>query len=61
MMNTGTGIAPARNSVLQNRLNRLFDETFGPFTTQAPVSESLAPSQPGHRCVTYTRRIRISS
>ena len=39
MINTGTGIAPARNSVLQNRLNRLFDETFGPFTTQAPVSE----------------------
>jgi HSP20 family protein len=39
MMNTGTGIAPARNSVLQNRLNRLFDETFGPFTTQAPISE----------------------
>ena len=38
-MNTGTGIAPARNSVLQNRLNRLFDETFGPFTTQAPISE----------------------
>jgi HSP20 family protein len=39
MMNTGIGIAPARNSVLQNRLNRLFDETFGPFTTQAPISE----------------------
>jgi HSP20 family protein len=39
MMNTGSGIAPARNSVLQNRLNRLFDETFGPFTTQAPISE----------------------
>ena len=38
-MNTGSGIAPARNSVLQNRLNRLFDETFGPFTTQAPISE----------------------
>jgi len=39
MINTGTGIAPARNSVLQNRLNRLFEETFGPLTTQAPVSE----------------------
>ena len=38
MMNTGIGIAPARNNVLQNRLNRLFDETFGPFTTQAPIS-----------------------
>lgn len=38
-MRTGTGIAPARNSVLQNRLNRLFDEAFGPFTTQAPSSE----------------------
>ena len=24
--------------MLQNRLNRLFDETFGPFTTQAPNS-----------------------
>src|SRR5258708_14922942 len=39
MMHTGTGIAPARNRVSQNRLNRLFDETFGPFTTQAPISE----------------------
>ena len=39
MINAGTGIAPARNSVLQNRLNRLFEETFGPFTTQAPISE----------------------
>jgi HSP20 family protein len=39
MINTGTGIAPARNSVLQNRLNRLFEETFGPYTTQAPISE----------------------
>ena len=39
MMNTGTGIAPARNSALQNRLNRLFDETFGPFTAHAPISE----------------------
>jgi HSP20 family protein len=36
MMNTG--IAPARNSVVQNRLNRLFEETFGPFTAQAPIS-----------------------
>ena len=39
MINAGTGIAPARNAVLQNRLNRLFEETFGPFTTQAPISE----------------------
>ena len=39
MINTGTGIAPARNSVLQNRLNRLFEETFGPYTTQAPISD----------------------
>lgn len=39
MINTGTGIAPARNSMLQNRVNRLFEETFGPFTTQAPISE----------------------
>jgi len=39
MINTGTGIAAARNSVLQNRLNRLFEEKFGPLTTQAPISE----------------------
>jgi HSP20 family protein len=39
MMKSGTGIAPARGSVLQNRLNRLFDETFGPFAAQAPISE----------------------
>jgi len=39
MMHTGTGIAAARNRVSQNRLNRLFEETFGPFTTQAPISE----------------------
>jgi len=40
MIHTGTGIAPARNNVLQNRLNRLFEETFGPFTTtQSPISE----------------------
>jgi HSP20 family protein len=39
MMNTGTAIAAARHSVMQNRLNRLFDETFGPFNTQAPISE----------------------
>ena len=39
MINTGTGIAPARNSVLQNKLNRLFEETFGPYSTQAPISE----------------------
>jgi HSP20 family protein len=39
MMQTGTGIAPARNRVSQNRLNRLFEETFGPFITQAPISE----------------------
>ena len=38
-MNTGTGIAPARSSVLQNRLNRLFDETFGPFVARTPISE----------------------
>ena len=38
MTNTGTGIAPARNRQLQNRLNRIFEETFGPFITQAPVS-----------------------
>ena len=39
MMHTGTGIAPARNRVSQNRLNRLFEETFGHFATQAPISE----------------------
>jgi HSP20 family protein len=39
MTNTGTGIAPARNRQLQNSLNRLFDETFGPFATQTPGSE----------------------
>jgi HSP20 family protein len=39
MINTGTGIAPARNIVLQDRLNRMFDDTFGPFTRQVPVSE----------------------
>ena len=38
-MNSGTAIAPARNRLLQNRLNRLFDETFGPFATQTPNSE----------------------
>ncbi|HLG16153.1 MAG TPA: Hsp20/alpha crystallin family protein [Blastocatellia bacterium] len=38
-MNTGTAIAPARNRLLQNRLNRLLNETFGPFATQTPVSE----------------------
>jgi len=38
-MNTGTAIAPARSRLLQNRLNRLFDETFGPFATQTPDSE----------------------
>ncbi|MFY9554208.1 MAG: Hsp20/alpha crystallin family protein [Blastocatellia bacterium] len=39
MMNTGTGIAPARNRQLQNTLNRLFDETFGPYVTRTPVDE----------------------
>ena len=39
MTNTGTGIAPARNRQLQNRLNSIFQETFGPFATLAPVSE----------------------
>jgi HSP20 family protein len=39
MMNTGTGIAPARNRMLQNTLNRLLDETFGPFATRASISE----------------------
>ena len=39
MTNTGTALAPARNRQLQNRLNRLFEETFGPFAAQAPVSE----------------------
>jgi HSP20 family protein len=39
MLNTGTAIAPARNRLLQHRLNRLFDETFGPFATQTPNSE----------------------
>ena len=38
-MHTGTGIAPARNRVSQERLNRLFEETFGRFGTQAPISE----------------------
>jgi HSP20 family molecular chaperone IbpA len=39
MMNTGTGIAPARNRVLKNTLNRLLDETFGTFAARAPISE----------------------
>jgi HSP20 family protein len=39
MMNTGTGIAPARNRVLQNTLSRLLDETFGPFAARIPGSE----------------------
>jgi HSP20 family protein len=39
MMNIGTGIAPARNRSLQNNLNRLFEETFGPFATRAHISE----------------------
>lgn len=39
MMHTGTGIAAARNRQSQNRLNRLFEETYGPFNTQAPISE----------------------
>lgn len=39
MMNTGIGIAPARNRVLQNTLNRLLDETFGPFAARTPGSE----------------------
>jgi hypothetical protein len=39
MINRGTGIAPARNSVFQNNLNHFFDQAFGPFNTQAPVSE----------------------
>jgi HSP20 family protein len=39
MINTGTGIAPARNSVFQNNLNRFFDQAFGPFNTVATVSE----------------------
>jgi hypothetical protein len=41
MINTGTGIAPARNSVLQNSLNRPFDQTFGPFNTQAPMRKDI--------------------
>jgi HSP20 family protein len=39
MMHTGTGIAPARNSELQNRLNRLFEEKFGALNAQATISE----------------------
>ncbi len=39
MINTGTATAPARNRLLQNRLNRLFEETFGQFAAQTPVSE----------------------
>ena len=39
MINTGTGIAPARSRVSQDRLNRLFEETFGRFAAQAPISE----------------------
>jgi len=39
MMNTGTGIAPARNRVLQNTLNRLLDETFGTFAARTPITE----------------------
>jgi hypothetical protein len=41
MINTGTGIAPARNSVLQNSLNCLFDQTCGPFNTQAPMRKDI--------------------
>ena len=39
MMNIGPAIAPAGHRLLQNRLNRLYEETFGPFVMQAPVSE----------------------
>ena len=39
MMNIGPTIAPAGQRLLQKRLNRIFEETFGPFVTQAPVSE----------------------
>ena len=38
-MKTGTAIAPTPNSLLQNRLNRFFDERFGPFVTQGPLGE----------------------
>jgi len=38
-MYTGTGIAPARNKQLQNALNRLFDETFGPYAARTATSE----------------------
>jgi HSP20 family protein len=39
MINTGTGIAPARNRQLQNSLNRLLDETFGPFAPRTAAGE----------------------
>jgi HSP20 family protein len=39
MINTGTGIAPARNRVLQSTLNRFLDETFGGFAARAPITE----------------------
>jgi HSP20 family protein len=39
MMNRGTGIAPARNQLLQNALNQLFDERFGPFASRTPSGE----------------------
>ncbi len=38
-MRIGTAIAPARSSQLQDRLNRLFEERFGPFGTLAQLSE----------------------
>ena len=39
MINSGTGVAPARSRQLQNRLTRLLDERFGSFSTHLPYSE----------------------
>jgi HSP20 family protein len=41
-MKLGTAIAPARSSQLQDRLNRLFEERFGPFGALAPLGEEPA-------------------
>lgn len=39
MINTGTGIAPARSRQLQSRLSRLLDERFGSFVAHQPYGE----------------------
>jgi len=39
MMKLGTAVAPARSSQLQDKLNRIFEERFGPFGTLGPLGE----------------------